>query len=362
PATPKIFDGREIELEAVLNILQESARVSILGGEGMGKTSLARAVLHHPDVVAKYESRLFVATHSATTGLSLQNSSGHISPVVQYFARGRSCLLILDNLETSWEPTTSRSNVEEFLSRLIDIPHLALIITMRGAERPRRVGWTHPFLSPLKPFSDDAARQTFMEIVHESPNPQDLDKLPRLTDNIPLAVDLITHLADYEGCSNVLARWETERTSLLSEGHDKQSSLDASIEVSLSSPRIASLPGAKDLLAVLSILPDGILDGDLVQSLVLIQNILACKSVFLGTALAYLDDNKRLKCLAPIREHIQQVHTPSASLIRPLRTYFYGILNISQIACGTAKMAGREREIAWNLGNIHHVLMHGLDA
>ncbi|KAF8143201.1 hypothetical protein K438DRAFT_2110067 [Mycena galopus ATCC 62051] len=153
----------------------------------MGKTSLSCAVLHHPDVVAKYESRFFVATHSATTQLELAELIGAYiglkpgrdmtKPVVQYFAREQSCLLILDNLETSWEPIRSRSNVEEFLSRLTDIPHLALVITMRGAERPHRVGWTHPFLSPLKPISDDAARQTFMDIAGMPSNPQDLDKL-----------------------------------------------------------------------------------------------------------------------------------------------------------------------------------------
>ncbi|KAF8123377.1 hypothetical protein K438DRAFT_2163614, partial [Mycena galopus ATCC 62051] len=100
PATPKIFHGREIELNSVVNILsQESARVAILGGGGMGKTSLSCAVLHHPDVVAKYESRFFVATHSATTQLELAELIGAYiglkpgrdmtKPVVQYFARER---------------------------------------------------------------------------------------------------------------------------------------------------------------------------------------------------------------------------------------------------------------------------------
>ncbi|KAJ7794036.1 hypothetical protein B0H14DRAFT_2924510 [Mycena olivaceomarginata] len=58
---------------------------------------------------------------------------------------------------------------------------------------------------------------------------------------MPLAVELIAHLADYEGCPSVLTRWAKERTSLLSEGNDKRSSLDASIKISLSSPRVASL-------------------------------------------------------------------------------------------------------------------------
>ena len=70
---------------------------------------------------------------------------------------------------------------------------------------------------------------------------------------MPLAVDLIAHLVDHEGCAHVLARWENEKTSLLSAGHDHQSNLDVSIAISLSSPRLASSPGAMDLLRVLSI-------------------------------------------------------------------------------------------------------------
>jgi hypothetical protein len=36
----------------------------------------------------------------------------------------------LDNLETVWEPIQCRSGVEEFLSLLTDIGHLALIVCL----------------------------------------------------------------------------------------------------------------------------------------------------------------------------------------------------------------------------------------
>jgi hypothetical protein len=116
---------------------------------------------------------------------------------------------------------------------------------MRGAEHPAKVAWTHPFLPPLNPLSDEAAQQIFMDITD---HPEEyMKQLLRLTDNMPLAVDLMAHLADYEGFKNVLARWETEKASLLSAGIDRKSNLDASIKISLTSPRITS--GAKDLLS-----------------------------------------------------------------------------------------------------------------
>lgn len=230
---------------------------------------------------------------------------------------------------------------------------------MRGAERPAKVRWSHPFLPPLKALSDDAAWETFVDIADDSHTGKDMDELLRLTDNMPLAVHLIAHLVDYEGCSNVLARWENERTALLSNGFDKNSSLDASIGVSLSSPRIT--PEAKELLSLLSILPDGLSDVELCQSNLPIRNILACKGTLLCTSLAYMDDAKRLKSLAPIREYIQSVQPPNFELIRPIRTHFQLLLRVYQKYRGTLEMGERTNQITSNLGNLHQVLLRGLD-
>ncbi|KAJ7936918.1 hypothetical protein B0H13DRAFT_1852980 [Mycena leptocephala] len=166
---------------------------------------------------------------------------------------------------------------------------------MRGAERPARVAWTHPFLPPLQPLSDDAARQMFIDITDGYAGNVDMNQLLQFTDNMPLAVDLIAHLVDYEGHTNVLTRWETEKTSLLSAGNDRRSNLDASIRVSLSSPRLTS--GAKDLLSLLSILPDGLSDVELIQSNLPIQAIRSCMATLIATSLAYIDNKKRLRSL-----------------------------------------------------------------
>ncbi|KAJ6481046.1 P-loop containing nucleoside triphosphate hydrolase protein, partial [Mycena sanguinolenta] len=319
PSKPKIFHGRETELEHIMEILcQQSPRIAILGGGGMGKTSLARAALHHSDTLTKFEQRFFVSAEPATSSIELAALIGlHLGldpgknltkAVVQHFSRRPSCLLILDNLETVWELIQSRGELEEFLALLAAIEHLGLIITMRGAERPAKVQWTHPFLKPLQPLSNQAAQQTFLDITDNSYTIEDLDQLLSFTDNMPLAVDLTAHLVDYEGLENVLVRWKTEKTSMLSVGSDRNSNLDASIRLSLSSPQIAS--DSKALLSLLSILPNGLSDAELVQSKLPISNILSCKAALLGTSLAYQNTNKRLLVLMPIREHIQQFLPP----------------------------------------------------
>ncbi|KAJ7860825.1 hypothetical protein B0H14DRAFT_3134754 [Mycena olivaceomarginata] len=371
-SSPKIFHGRETEVEMIMKMMsQQSARIAILGGGGMGKTSLAKAILHHSDTGAKYEHRFFVSAESATTSIELAALIGlHVGlnpgtnltrPVVQYLSQKPSCLLILDNLETVWEPMQSRGGIEEFLLLLTE-PwfHFCFTdfyqITMRGAERPGKVHWTHPFLLPLQPLSAEATQQTFMDITDNAYIKEDMEQILQFTDNIPLAVDLIAHLSDYEGLSNVLARWQTERTSLLSLGYDRKSNMDVSISLSLSSPRITS--ESKELLSLLSILPDGLSDSELVQYKLPIHNILSCKTVLLATSLAYQDSNRRLRSLMPMREHVQKFMPPSLALVQCLRKRFYALLELYQKYNG--ELGPVINQITLNLANFHQVLQQGL--
>ncbi|KAJ7455843.1 hypothetical protein FB451DRAFT_1184133 [Mycena latifolia] len=364
PANPKIFHGRQIELQKIVEILhQEKPRIAILGAGGMGKTSLAKAALHHPDIKSKYEQCFFVVVDSVTTSIGLAALIGeHIGvksakdvtkQVIHYFATHGPSLLILDNLETPWEPLESRSEVEELLAKLTDI-------TMRGAERPAKVQWTRPFLAPLKPLSDVAARDTFVAIAEDLHDSTEVDEILSLTDNMPLAVDLIAHAVDFEGsCSAVLARWQSEKTSLLWAGYDRTSNLDTSITLSLSSPRMTT--GAKDLLCLLSILPDGLSDVELVQSKLSIQDVMTCKTTLLATSLAYMDDMRQLKSLVPIREHMQCFYPPSPLLIHPLQKYFHQLLDLYQQYPRTQQGAGRVKHLALNVRNMGELLLRGLN-
>ncbi|KAJ7480724.1 hypothetical protein FB451DRAFT_1365150 [Mycena latifolia] len=368
PSEPKIFHGRTIEVSAIVQMFNnKSPRITILGPGGMGKTSLARAVLHHPDVTAKYhQHRVFVACDAAASSVQLAAMIGaHVGlkpgkdltrPVIHHFANSPPSLLILDNLETIWEPKESRGEVEKFLALLTDVLQLALIITMRGAERPANVQWTHPFLEPLKPLTQDAARKMVVDIVDDGHALEDIDKILLLADNMPLVIDLIAHLVDYEGFASVLHRWEIDKTSLLSEGHDKGSNLDLSISLSLASPRMMSLPQTRDLLSLLSILPEGISDTELVQSKLPVDNILACKATLLQTSLAYTDDQKRLKALVPIREYVHKMHPPVAHLVQPLLKYFQSLLELYRTHFGTVSCPGVAARIAPNFVNIQNIL------
>jgi hypothetical protein len=231
---------------------------------------------------------------------------------------------------------------------------------MRGAERPGSVRWTRPFLQPLQHLEQDAARQTFMDVTDNAHSLQDIDKVLLLVDNMPLAIDLIAHLVDSEGISSVLSRWETDRTSILSEGWDSTSNLDLSISLSISGPRMRNSPDACDLLSLLGLLPDGLSDVELLQSKLPLNNILACKSILLSTALAYKDKQNRLKALVPIREYIQRVHPASNDLTRPLSQHLQQLLEVWYTYLGSVSSVHIVHRINSNYANIQSLLLHGM--
>ncbi|KAJ7024854.1 P-loop containing nucleoside triphosphate hydrolase protein, partial [Mycena alexandri] len=372
PAEPKIFHGRDTEIADILKLFKEATpRIAILGAGGMGKTSLSRAVLHHPEIASRYHNnQFFIACDGLTNKLDLTGLIGtHLGlkpgrdltqGVLRHLSSAPPTLLVVDNLETLWDPAESRKDIEEFLSLLTDISSLALMITMRGAERPSQVKWTRPFLLPLKPLAQDAAQRMFLDIADDGHLLEEVNQVLDLTDNMPLVINLLAHLVDTEGCSKILSRWKTEKTSLLSEGYDKRSNLKLSISLSLSSPRITSVPNSQDLLSLLSILPDGLSDTELKQTKFPVKDILGCKTALLRTALAYTDDHKRLKALVPIREYMQNLQPATDQMIRPLFKHFQELLELYKGHVGKASGLLSISRIASNFSNIQNILQNTL--
>lgn len=288
-------------------------------------------------------------------------------------------LLVLDNLEMAWEPFESRVDVEEFLSLLTDIPQLHLLVrvdlsrrpflcligfiqvTLRGAERPTKVRWTRPFLPPLAPLNDAAAKQTFTDITDDADDDLELQQLLTFTDNVPLAITLIANLSAFEGCRSVLNRWKNETTAMISDGFDRQSSLNKSITISLSSPRMTSTPDAQVLLSLLSVLPDGLPGEAAMKEVQLsLRDISRCKTTLLRTSLAYLDAHGRLRSLVPIREYMRAQFPPPLSIVRPLRVYIFGVVKIFESFGKSSSSSAIVHRVSAEMGNIHSLIQLAL--
>ncbi|KAJ7466745.1 hypothetical protein B0H11DRAFT_2047551 [Mycena galericulata] len=378
PGSPKIFHGRETETEHLVgNLLSPTPScTAVLGPGGIGKSSLALAALHHPDVVAAFgDNRFFIPLDSASSSESLlsviaahfglEQQGKVMRSIMKYLSdlTGPS-VLVLDNFESPWEAQNTRSSVEDVLSNLADVPCLHIIVTMRGSERPANMRWSRPFLPPLGTLNRSAARETFLDIVDKVADDTQLETLLDLTDNVPLAVTLLANLTSYEGGQSVLRRWSTETTSLLSAGADKQTNLDKSIGMSLSSPRITALPNAIYLLSLLSLLPDGIPEAALAEISLPFGDVAKCRVALSRTSLVYIGRDRRIKVLAPIREYMRVTYPLPPHTFRPLKAYIYSLVRLchnfellpSKVATGLVRM------LSSNLGNIQTVVMRAVDA
>lgn len=333
PPPPHLFFGREAERSAVTYQLVGSPRahVAILGGPGLGKTSLALSVIHDERVAARFAANRFFI--SCESGLNLvgiiAGAFGYISSDPEALCvalRGHigdpSSLMVLDNFESTWEPSTTRSEAEHVLRLLSELPLLSLIITMRGAERPSGVEWTRPFLPILRPLDDSAAMMTFLSICDSADSQTLIQQLVSRLDKIPLAVVLMASLAQNEPIPSLLTRWDVLKTNMLSRGRGdhRLNSVDVSLTLSIESPRMKYTPEAVRLLSLLALLPRG----------AMIADVEAWGSGMSSGALATLrrtalvtQTAQRLYVLAPIREFVLRNHPPLPDIAQPLYEHYF---------------------------------------
>ncbi|KAJ7150923.1 hypothetical protein C8R43DRAFT_1236125, partial [Mycena crocata] len=114
-------------------------------------------------------------------------------------------------------------------------------------------------------------------------------------------------------------------------------------------------PHAKELLSLLSLLPDGISNEELLsREAVDIPNVGQCKAALLRTSLAYMEHG-RLKALSPIREYTRRAYPPSPEAVERLRQRWDDLLAVwkthKELPC--EKLISRLRT---NLANIDSLI------
>lgn len=366
-----------------------SANIAILGTGGVGKSSLALAILHNRTIISSFERhRYFVRCDTARSaedllaaiakelGLSGPKVMEQVPKVLADISPR--ALLILDNceckassvvtksklstVETPWEPEDGRSEVEETLQRLSVIETLSLIITIRGQQCPRGTLWTKPL--GLTPFDLPSARLTFATIVPALEADPDLDELLKCVDCLPLAVTLLAAVAEGEpSVGNLLARWRVEKTKFVKDGsgNTQQGSLEASIEVSIQSARMKSEPSALQLLSLLALLPNGISVADTqTTALGLRPSALGAVSMLRKVALVYDDPtNARIRVLSPIQIYVSSQYPPTPALLESLQAHY---ARISQLGKKVGKRDGMDAlpKLTSEAENIQAVVEHAL--
>jgi hypothetical protein len=310
PEKPLYFFGRDQECTEIVQALLNFESVVIPGGGGMGKTTLALAVLHDQRVIDSehFQSQIYFIDCSTITtleGLYCQlavdlhiprdQRNSHLQEILLLrFRNMPPTILCLDNFETLWDVSEARSNIQSLLSHFHAISTLALLLTMRGIHRPANVHWSKASPHSLSRLSLEAST----DIFREESQVHDIDEYAKMlinaADGMPLTITLLARQAQMETPKAIWARWTSNGTSVANQGSARTMNLDTSIELSLSSPQLKGNVSAVQTLGILAHLPDGLeypsdIAHDLQSSLPDNVNVSDSLQKLVTAGLAYID-------------------------------------------------------------------------
>jgi len=319
-----VFHGRDewVDKAILLLVAKVTARLAVLGPGGMGKTTIALALLHDHQVVEYYrKGRLFlscealidadsiVVSLAKLLGISAKNDL--LTTVIAQLSSRPRTVLVLDNLETVWLRDGGPDiAVDGLLGQLAAIPSLSLVITCRGTDLPQLVEWSNIGSTVLEPFSLEAALETFQARAGQRLASTDMTSAKELlnaVDRMPLAVSLLGQLARRGNTMHdLLDRWNRKRTALLgTHGTSRFNNAGVSIELSVSMVRSADGTGESlQLLSLCSMLPDGLRQNVFQKLRSQFEDIERARDYLCAYSLASLSADGVLKMLSPIRHHI----------------------------------------------------------
>jgi len=347
PAKSDIFHGREDLVSNVVGLLLNAgtAQLAVLGAGGMGKTSVAVAIMHDDRIIGHFEEeRLFISCEALSdadsivvalaTLLDVKPSNDLLSGVISHLKISPRTLLVLDNLETVWlvDDAAKVSAIEDLLAVLAKAPKLSFIITCRGSVLPPLVRWSNKATATLAPFSLEAATDTFEDTADLKLVGEDrsiAEQLLNEVDRMPLAVTLLGQLAGRDvAVSELLDRWNRTHNALLSTRSDgRQYNVDASIHITidlLSTSTTSAEP--LQLLSICSLLPAGLRPPIFEELRKHFDDVDGARQALRDYALVSVGVDGELRMLSPIRHFVLSRYPPTEEHHAALCSIYFQLL------------------------------------
>ncbi|KAG1733750.1 P-loop containing nucleoside triphosphate hydrolase protein [Suillus lakei] len=333
PGVPSPFFGRDHLIARITEQLLNRRHVTLCGPGGIGKTSLAKAIIHDSVIAEKFQGRRYFVSFD-------ELDASRISPGT---VRERICRAAgLDGrLSERWEEVT------EFLTgagTLLVIDHADALTAARNADSVSRITndlasssvvlllttrskHTAPYcitqVVSVSTLERKHARKTFEHVCPQHIPTEIIDELLDGVNDHPLSINILARRAaqhEWSG-AELLSAWRTHQAALLENGEGKYHSLRATVELSLNAPSVIGLgDDARKLLEIIAFFPQGL---DTMRVKALCPSATADADALCMHSITHREGN-RFTMLAPVRLYLgHKVPNPDAGFLNTIRNMYY---------------------------------------
>ncbi|KAJ8587770.1 hypothetical protein M405DRAFT_821009 [Rhizopogon salebrosus TDB-379] len=375
PSRPSMFYGRDALVAELTDLVINDEHIALVGPGGMGKSSIAKAIINEPLVTGKFGDRRFFVTYDGLDpstmtfetfmtrfAVALGTELAGSDPLHQLskFLRSATALIVLDNAETFEEASGSLAleKIPPAIADIADIPGVILILTSRSRRNAPNVPW---ITKDVPPLDLPSARTAFFRIYRQANPSVDGEEINVLLNELEfhsLSINLLANAAQQNSWPPpiLLKRWNDRHSNVLDHGRGKLQSLSFTVQLSLSSPSIQNLgEDGRRALAAIAFLPQGLNESLASYLLPSIPQVDTICDVLCMQSLVYRQSSF-IKMLAPIRRYVQDsLPPPDTTCLQDIRDFY----NNSVQQCSEERNHHADIIISDSL-NIEHVVAFDL--